>query len=162
MRVKALLGSLSLLLLPFAVILQSLGDISSSRTFQALFWFSTDSNLLGFENRTSSTFSSSWFSEGGLYQQYFGSLALLGYAIMAISLAAVILSLMATSKDRKNVPALLLLISSIGLLTIRFVVLGDNDLSFYYQSDILLYTYIEIPLSAILGIIFAIFDLVSK
>jgi hypothetical protein len=69
---------------------------------------------------------------------------------------------MATSKDRKNVPALLLLISSIGLLTIRFVVLGDNDLSFYYQSDILLYTYIEIPLSAILGIIFAIFDLVSK
>lgn len=161
MRIFALIGSIAMLVLPFAYVSQSIGDAATVVTWMGLLWVDIESQVFGFQGGESGTFQLSWLEENGLYHSYFDPLFFVGVIVLITLIVNIGLSVVASEKKNKSVPGLILIIAGVLLLIIRLAALGEDDLSFYTKSSFLgtTFTYIEIPLGFIWGLIFGILDL---
>ncbi len=150
-----LIGAILELVLPFAVISWELvGNVVFKGSYGLLYYSYED--ILGSK---SGTVASDWFTSDGVYNIYFGDLWTLGVLVLILVIASFGLAVV-EGKD-KRVSEFLLLASALLLILLRFLVLGDQDLSFYQSSEsILSNKYSEIPLAGIAGGIFAIISLV--
>lgn len=102
------------------------------------------------------TFESSWIEENGFYEGLFGN-PFYGITILAIIVIAIVL---AFTQDESRLSGILLILAAAQLLIFRYVELDDQDLSFYKDTD--LFTYIEIPLGFIAGLIAGLMNLKSS
>ncbi len=119
-----------------------------------LMWFRSD--LLGQTNSDYDTFESDWIDDDGLYQGLFGN-AIFGIIIVVLIIAAIVL---AFTQNDSPISAFLLIGAASLLLILRFQELNDIDLSFYKSENN--FTFIEIPLGFIAGLIAGMINLKSS
>jgi len=156
MKKFTLLGSILELVLPISIISWKVNNSDLFSGSYGLFYYNYDT-ILG---NQSSSFGIDWISENGTYKDYFGDYWYMGAVILALIVVAFVLSLVDTKQKRSEI---LLLVSAIGLIILRLIVLDKNDLSFYESSSSIITTeYSEIPLAALAGIVFSIIELVTS
>lgn len=159
MRLFSLIGIVLVLALPFAFVQDTFGNISQTTTSAGLLWITTQGEFFGFQGEDTSFFEIDWISEDGLYHVYFGQFWYVGIIIVILLLLGIFSAITGTQNKNRTTAALLLLLSGIGLLVLRLLVLSDRDLSFYSSSDgFIERTYIEIPVGFIIALVFSILD----
>jgi len=160
-RLFALLGTLATLFLPFAYISETRGNLTNVVIWAGLLWYNSNLEIFGFQGNGSESFQTDWLASDGLYHNYFDPMFIVGIAVLILLLANIGISVISSEKKNKNAAAIILIICGIGLTIARLAALGQEDLSFYTQSDGLFgtFTYIEVPLALIYSLVFGILDL---
>ena len=155
MKKFVLIGAVVELVLPFAIISwEVIGNVVFKGNYGLLYYSYED--LFGSKT---GTIAADWFTSDGVYNTYFGDLWTLGVLVLLLTLTSLGLAVV----ERKGrVSELLLLSSGLILILLRFFVLGDQELSFYQNSDSFVSSsYTEIPLAGITAIIFVIISLAT-
>ena len=161
MRKFALIGALVLLIVPFSYI-SAEGPGYDYTTSLGFFYTSSEGNFLIFDLSGSESFQTSWFDNDGYYESIFGDLWIV--AIIAMVLAIVTLLLAVIDGEKQKRSAYMLIAAGLMVLLLRFLQLGNADVSFYKTSSSILgdSTYLEIPLGPILTIMLGFVDLSQK